>query len=166
MKPSPSPSPSQAPASSIVDQIMTVMEEAFDPAFGEAWNRNQVADAMTMCNTHALVIDARGELIDAGSPLRPAGFVMSRHAADEEELLLIAITPRYRRSGLGKALIRHMFTAAKARGARQVFLEMRRDNPAEYLYRQVGFSPIGLRPHYYRLADGTKIDAITFGCKL
>lgn len=166
MKGSPSPSTPNAPALSIVDQIMAVMEEAFDPAFGEAWNRNQVADAMAMCNTHALVIDPCGELIDVGSSLRPAGFVMSRHAADEEELLLIAITPRYRRSGLGKALIHHMFTAAKARGARHVFLEMRRGNPAEYLYKKVGFSPIGLRPHYYRQADGSQIDAITFGCKL
>ena len=43
-----------------IDRIMAVMEAAFDPAYGEAWNRRQVTDALAMPNTHALAVDADG----------------------------------------------------------------------------------------------------------
>lgn len=141
--------------------IMQVMETAFDPSFGEAWNRRQVTDALLMPSTHALLIDSHGEAANAQSP-DIAGFVLSRHAADEEELLLIAVCPRYRGRGLGQLLIDRLFTAAASRGTTRIFLEMRKGNPAIHLYRKVGFEPIGERPNYYRQADGQRIDAITF----
>ena len=150
-------------ADDLIDQIMVVMEAAFDPAFGEAWNRRQITDALVMPSTHALVIGS-----DGNEPGRsaddPAGFVLTRAAPGEEELLLIAVKPEFRLRGLGKLLIDRLFDAARARGSERVFLEMRRGNPAETLYRKVGFEPIGIRPNYYRMADGSRIDAITFGC--
>ena len=51
-------------------------------------------------------------------------------------------------------------------GAESIFLEMRANNPAETLYRECGFEPIGRRVDYYRTADGTPLDAITFARKL
>ena len=157
----------------LVDRIMAVMDAAFDPAYGEAWNRRQITDALVLPSTHALILDPSGQLIpetalpgDANATAQtPAGFVLSRHGADEEELLLIAVAPEYRRSGIGEKLIEHMFAAAKARSVSRVFLEMRRGNPAVHLYRKVGFEPIGERPKYYRMANGTRVDAITF-CKM
>ncbi len=147
----------------LVDQIMPVMEAAFDPAFGEAWNRRQIADALSMPSTHALLVDAHGTRIEnETSQVKAAGFVLSRHAADEEELLLIAVAPQVRRSGLGASLMNALFESAKARGVTRVFLEMRRGNPAENLYRKTGFDPIGERSQYYRMSNGTRIDAITF----
>lgn len=144
-----------------VDAIMRVMNGAFDPAFGEAWNQRQVSDALVLPSTHALLIDAKGNLVETGSD-EVVGFVLSRHAADEEELLLIAVLPQYRAHGLGQALIDRLFEAAANRGVRRVFLEMRRGNPATHLYHKVGFEPIGERPNYYKMQDGTRIDAITF----
>jgi len=153
----------------LVDAIMTVMEAAFDPAYGEAWNRGQVRDALTMPSTHALVIDANGREIPGScedQTVLPAGFVLTRAAADEEELLLIAVTPECRRRGLGRTLIDRLFNAARERGTQRIFLEMRRGNPAENLYRAFGFEPIGRRPDYYRLSDGSRMEAITFGRRL
>lgn len=152
----------------LIEPIMEVMEAAFDPAYREAWTRRQVSDALLMPSTHALILDAAGALLDEQAPsgaqsLAPAGFVLSRYAAGEEELLLIAVAPRYRRRGLGEALLGHLFASARARGATRMFLEMRRGNPALRLYRKVGFEPIGERANYYRTADGRLIDAITFG---
>jgi ribosomal-protein-alanine N-acetyltransferase len=148
-----------------IDHIMTVMEAAFDPAYGEAWNRRQITDSLAMSNTHALVIDGGGQLLsDAGGT--PAGFVLTRAAAGEEELLLIAVMPELRGIGLGKRLIDNLFAAARARGSQRIFLEMRRGNPAIHLYRKVGFEPIGERPNYYRLTNGDRLDAITFGCSI
>ena len=144
-----------------VEAIMRVMNAAFDPAFGEAWNQRQVSDALVLPSTHALLIDANGSAVEEGTK-DVVGFVLSRHAADEEELLLIAVLPQYRAHGLGQALIDRLFEAAAARGVSRVFLEMRRGNPATHLYQKVGFEPIGERPNYYKMQDGTRIDAITF----
>lgn len=141
---------------------MQVMDAAFEPAFGEAWNRRQVSDALILPSTHALLIDEDGAIITGESAARPAGFVLSRHAADEEELLLIAVTPDFRGRGLGQVLIDRLFEAAATRGVRKVFLEMRRGNPAIHLYHKVGFEPVGERPNYYKMQDGSRIDAITF----
>jgi ribosomal-protein-alanine N-acetyltransferase len=152
----------------LLDRIMAVMEAAFDPAYGEAWNRRQVADALTLPSTHALVVDAAGAPIPsgAGDVPEPAGFVLSRHVLDEEELLLIAVTPQARGRGVGAALIALMFDAGRRRGTTRVFLEMRRGNPAIHLYRKFGFEPIGERKNYYRMANGERIDAITFGLSI
>ena len=154
------------PCTRLVDRIMSVMDAAFDPAFGEAWNRRQIADALAMPNTHALVIDKDGEPIDGDRSDQPAGFVLTRHAADEEELLLIAVIPECRQRGLGARLIDRLFASARARGTSKVFLEMRRGNPAERLYHKKGFEPIGERPNYYLMADGSRLDAITYGCSI
>jgi ribosomal-protein-alanine N-acetyltransferase len=154
-----------SPGPQLLDRIMAVMEAAFDPAYGEAWNRRQVADALSMPSTHALVVDADGMPIaaDDTSGRVAAGFVLSRHVLDEEELLLIAVAPGCRRRGIGEILIGQLFAAARARGITQIYLEMRRGNPALHLYRKLGFEPIGERPNYYRMANGERIDAITFG---
>ena len=157
--------PAPAPSVELVDRIMAVMEAAFDPAYGEAWNRRQVADALTLPSTHALVVDAAGAPIaDGPGPApAPAGFVLTRHVLDEEELLLIAVNPDARCRGVGAALLEHLFTTARKRGTARIFLEMRRGNPAIHLYRKFEFEPIGERRNYYRMANGERIDAITFG---
>lgn len=149
-----------------VDHIMAIMDAAFDPAYGEAWNRRQVTDALAMPSTFELIIDTNGALIGPSIETEPAGFVLTRHAAEEEELLLIAVTPDYRSRGLGQQLIKHLFDAARQRGTERIFLEMRRGNPAIHLYRKFGFEPIGERPNYYRLENGERVDAITFGLSI
>jgi ribosomal-protein-alanine N-acetyltransferase len=118
-----------------------------------------------MPSTHAVVIDEHGKAI-TDQPGDPAGFVLTRAAPGEEELLLIAVRPEYRKRGLGKLLIEKLFVAARSRGADRIFLEMRRGNPAEHIYRKAGFAPIGERPNYYRMANGDRLDAITFGCSI
>lgn len=150
------------PSHELLDLIMAVMEVAFDPAYGEAWTRRQVSEALLLPNTYALVVDADGMPIRAGSSTIPAGFVLTRHVLDEEELLLIAVAPYVRRRGVGARLIRHLFDAAQERGISRIFLEMRRGNPAIHLYHRLGFEPIGERRNYYRMENGERIDAITF----
>lgn len=153
------------PCPHLIDRIMAVMEAAFDPTYGEAWTRRQIADALTLPATHALVVNGDGAIIPDG-PSRgqpPAGFVLTRHVLDEEELLLIAVVPGCRRRGIGSVLIDQLFAAARDRGITRIYLEMRRGNPAVHLYHKLGFEPIGERRNYYRMANGERIDAITFG---
>ena len=167
--------PMRAPVCGDVDRIMQVMEAAFDPTYGEAWNRQQITDALAMPTTRALLVDADGARIsgetahhdsNTQAAQTAAGFVLTRKAADEEELLLIAVTPQFRRRGLGEILIQHLFDRARSEGTANIFLEMRRGNPAIHLYEKVGFKPIGERRNYYRLTTGERVDAITFGCTI
>ncbi len=147
-----------------VDAIMAVMHEAFDHSYGEAWTRRQVSDALITPNTHYFL--GGQDSAEHVSASRATGFTLSRSAADEEELLLIAVRPGCRGRGVGKQLMREFLDAAKARGANRIFLEMRSGNPAEHLYRQFGFEEVGLRKGYYRGAVGGPLDAITFACDL
>ena len=143
-----------------VDAIMRIMERAFDPAFGEAWNRRQVSDSLSLRNTHYLLADASGR--EPSSPEEAVGFTMSRSVLDEEELLLIAVLPEMRGKGVATTLIERFSKTARARGIRRIFLEMRDGNPAEKLYLRQGFSTIGRRKNYYRSGSDGPFDAITF----
>lgn len=148
------------PAADDLDRLMAVMHAAFDPAYGEAWTRRQVEDALLIGNCHYLLFDSQG--IPAAPGVHAAGFTLSRTGFQDEELLLFAVAPRSRRRGIGWNMLSELVRQTKERGARQLFLEMRKGNPAESLYRRFGFQPIGQRPNYYRLVDGRCIDAITF----
>jgi [ribosomal protein S18]-alanine N-acetyltransferase len=146
-----------------LDRIMEVMEAAFDPAFGEAWSRRQVEDALALPGTHYRLAIAEGPAPDEVE--LAIGFALSRAAADEEELLLIAVHPRHRGRGIGDALLAGFLADARARGARRLFLEMREGNSAESLYRRHGFARVGRRRDYYRRSSSAPLDAITFALK-
>lgn len=143
-----------------VDQIMAIMAEAFDPNYGEAWTRRQVEDALLLGNCHAYLAGVKGEPLTDNLPA--AGFSLSRTGYEEEELLLFAVSPQYRRKGVGLAILKELKAAAFKRGAHRLLLEMRKGNPAEHLYRSFGFTIIGERKDYYRTATGARIDATTF----
>jgi ribosomal-protein-alanine N-acetyltransferase len=143
-----------------LDRIMEVMVRAFPAEYGEAWNRRQVSDSLILAGTRYCLIMADGSF-DTCSNEPVAGFTLSRGLFDEEELLLFAIAPEFRRKGLGHALLSHMIANAKARGVRRLFLEMRKDNPAGILYAAHGFQTIGVRPQYYRTASGNRLDALS-----
>lgn len=146
-----------------IDRIMAVMQAAFDPLYGEAWNRRQVEDAMVFGHTHYLLAGMDGE-----DPADDAavGFSLSRYGFEEEELLLFAVHPDHRGKGIGTRLLARFAETAKRRGAQRLLLEMRRGNPAERLYRGFRFVQIGERPKYYRQGNGESIDALTFSCPL
>ncbi len=144
-----------------IDRIMDVMAEAFDPEYGEAWNRRQITDSIVLPLTNYYLITATGKTPDENEIA--AGFALTRSAPGEEELLLIGVRPSARGAGLGRRLLDRFMSEAKRRGAEKVFLEMRANNPAEHLYRSAGFEPIGQRKDYYLMRDGKRIDAITFG---
>ena len=147
-----------------LDQLMAVMDTAFDPHWREAWTRQQVENSLAMPHTYAILVDDDGQFLAEGS--EASGFILVRRAPGEEELLLIGVRPEAREKGLGRALIEYFSTIARENGAERVFLEMRANNPAESLYRACGFKPIGRRRNYYRTLDDASLDAITFAKEL
>ena len=133
-------------------QVMAVMNDAFDPAFGEAWTEAQCGGILLMPGVWMTLAARNGA---------PAGFSVARVVADEAELLLVAVRRDARRRGVGSALLRDVCEAARQRGARRVFLEMRRGNEARGMYEAAGFAPVGHRPNYYRGSTGVTFDALT-----
>ena len=144
---------------------MSVMERAFAPRYGEAWSRRQVGDALLVGITRHGLIGADGSPCP-GPGEDTAGFFLSRRIVDEEELLLFAIAPEYRRRGLGDRLLSRFIDEAREQGAARIFLEMRAGNSADFLYAKHGFQAVGLRPGYYRASDGIRLDAISQELKL
>ena len=89
------------------------------------------------------------------------GFVLSRLAADEAEILTIAVDPTHRKMGIGaKLLTAHLAKLAAAR-VKALFLEVDQNNmAARALYARFGFQQVGERKAYYRAADGSRATAL------
>jgi ribosomal-protein-alanine N-acetyltransferase len=98
--------------------------------------------------------------IDPGSDeLR--GFSLSRIAADEAEILTIAVHGAFRNRGIGRALLADSFSRLAASHVRSLFLEVERANlPAIALYSRMGFREVGQRRDYYQKKDGSTAAAL------
>lgn len=117
-------------------------------AFDEPWSAQEFED-----------------LIAAGAQAleEDAGFILIRAAADEAEILTVAVRPASRRGGLGRRLLDRALESAANQGVMRLFLEVADDNIAAIaLYRAAGFTQIAVRHRYYRLADGGLRDALIF----
>lgn len=87
----------------------------------------------------------------AAAPDGVAGYVIAQDAADEGEILNLAVVPARHRGGIGRALVERALAALAGRGASRVFLEVRESNTAaRALYAALGFGEVGRRRRYYR----------------
>ena len=88
-----------------------------------------------------------------GFPSQPTGvmgFVIVRVAADEAEILTIAVFAEARRRGTGRALLAAAGRHARTQGAKRLHLEVASGNdPALNFYADAGFIQTGLRARYY-----------------
>lgn len=111
----------------------------FPPA--EAWGEAAFARLLALPGVFGLLAVEGGE---------PVGFVLARRAADEAELLTLAVVPARRRRGIAKRLVEACLAALAASGVGRIFLEVAADNDAaQALYRASGFRPLGRRRDYY-----------------
>jgi [ribosomal protein S18]-alanine N-acetyltransferase len=87
---------------------------------------------------------------EAGALSDINGFVVARTAADEAEILTIAVATELRRLGAGRALLDAAMTAAQAQGAITLHLEVASNNEgARKFYGDAGFVETGRRARYY-----------------
>jgi ribosomal-protein-alanine N-acetyltransferase len=122
--------------------------------FAHPWSASEFAEVIASPTTLA-----SAALDPATGKLR--GFALSRLAADEAEVLTIAVDPALRGRGVGVDLLREHLTRATLSGARAIFLEVDPDNGAAIaLYRRFGFRDVGRREGYYRLKDGQSASAV------
>lgn len=137
--------------------MAALMNDAFDPVYGEAWTPGQCLGVLSLPGVWLTLAERRNDV---------AGFALSRRVADEAELLLLATAQRHRRRGVGGALLRGVLAEARQYGVRSLHLEVRSGNPAVQLYRQAGFAKVGERRNYYRGNTGQVFDAHSYSIDL
>ena len=109
--------------------------------FADPWSTQDFRDCLAAAATF-LVADSADMV---------AGYVVAIDAADEGEILNLAVAVTGRRHGVGRALVEAVLEALTGRGARHVYLEVRESNaPARALYATLGFKEVGRRKQYYR----------------
>ncbi len=122
--------------------------------FAHPWSPHEIAALIARSTTlGAAALDpASGDL---------RGFVLSRLAADEAEILTIAVESASRGRGVGRGLLAETLRQAANAGARAIFLEVDENNAAaRALYERFGFVKVGERGGYYRLKDGSRATAV------
>ena len=118
-----------------VEAMAAIHAAAFPPE--EQWNANVMGLQLG-------ILGAFGFVDPAG------GMVLARVAADEAEILTIAVLPELRGRGMGRRLLDAAMAEARRRGAREMFLEVATGNtPAKALYARAGFTRVGQRKRYY-----------------
>ena len=92
---------------------------------------------------------------------RIIGFAVSRIAADEAEILSIAIDADKRGRGLSRDLLLTHLGHLAGHGVRKIFLEVEENNlPARRLYEWAGFGVVGRRERYYKQPGGEHLNAL------
>jgi ribosomal-protein-alanine N-acetyltransferase len=135
-----------------LDAMMRVMEDSFDPAYGEAWTGPQCAGLMPLPGVWLSLARDGDEVV---------GFALSRALAGEAELLLLAVKRDRQGKGIGQMLLERFTKHAVTKGARRLHLEVRDGNHALNLYAKAGFVEVGRRKNYYTGRDGQIYDALT-----
>jgi ribosomal-protein-alanine N-acetyltransferase len=135
-----------------LDVASALHVDAFAP-FGErGWSRQEIAELLAAPGVAGILAQNEREAV---------GFALCRVAADEAELLTIAVRADRRRQGVGAALLRLVIALVRERGARRLFLEVGSDNLAAlHVYRQAGFETVGHRPAYYNRPGLKVADAV------
>jgi ribosomal-protein-alanine N-acetyltransferase len=120
-------------------------------SFARGWTTAEIEGLMSDRRVITDVLRAK-----AGSA-QIDGFALSRIAADEAELLTIAIAAKLRGKGGGAPLLARHLARLQAEGVRRVVLEVDETNTAALrLYARFGFDEVATRPAYYARRDGTR----------
>ncbi len=133
------------------DDLAAIMDLERTSFPTDAWSEAMMREELVSPHGRYLVDVEAGRLLGYGGVRAVAG-------AADADIQTIAIAEASRGRGRGRALLRALLQAARERGAREVFLEVRDDNPtAAAMYASEGFVEIARRPRYYQPDD---VDAV------
>ena len=110
--------------------------------FHDPWSENALRLLITEQATGAVCVDEDGRVLAYGGML---------WAPDEGQITNIAVYPKARRQGLGRAVLKALIRQAKDKGCHMLSLEVRASNEAAIsLYASEGFAVSGRRKNFYR----------------
>ena len=121
-----------------VPQVAQLEKECFhDP-----WSENAVASELkNPLSLWLVAVDGQ----------KVAGYVGSQSVMGEADMMNIAVSSDYRRSGIALELVERLVALLREKDVYSLTLEVRASNePAKALYSKLGFNQVGRRPNYYR----------------
>lgn len=122
--------------------IVTIEMECFH---SDPWHRESFESFIDRAGVTFIVAD------DPAGQGTVSGYGVLIQAADEAEVLNLAVSAESRGKGVGSALLRNLLESAERGGVRQVYLEVRESNAAaRALYGAHGFVEVGRRRAYYQ----------------
>ena len=109
----------------------------------------------------AIILAARDAVggIVGSAQLHPAWAPNQPHRADVAKLL---VHQRARRRGLARALMADLEARAAANGFTLLVLDTCQGTPAEALYHGLGWTEVGVIPHFALTPDGGNCDTVFF----
>jgi ribosomal-protein-alanine N-acetyltransferase len=120
--------------------------------FAHPWSASEFEALLTDAACLGVCVEARSGL---------AGYLLSRIASDEAEVLTIIVAPALRGFGCAQLLLLDHLSRLAARRVQTLFLEVDAENkPAVALYRRNGFLEVGRRKAYYAKTEGVRCDAL------
>lgn len=131
-----------------LDAIMAIERASFPT---DAWSAAMMSAELASPHGGYVVDEEAGRIVGYGGVRALAG-------GRDADIQTIAIDAASRGRGRGRTLLVALLDLAVERGAREVFLDVRADNPvAQALYASEGFAEVGRRPRYYQPDD---VDAV------
>src|SRR5262245_32344093 len=141
-----------------LDRASALHAESFAPLGERTWTRQDLAELTALPGVAGLLLQVDGH---------DAGLAVCQVAADEAELLTLAVRPTHRRRGGARRLLAAVIDHVRQGGARALFLEVGVDNPAaRSLYEAQGFRAVGERRAYYQRGQGPPADGIVMRLNL
>ncbi len=120
-----------------LEEVMDIERRAYEFPWSEGIFRDCLKSGYSMW-----VVQERGGAVTA--------YAAMTMAVGEAHILNLAVDPQCRRNGLGRFVLSHLLTIARAANTTIVLLEVRRSNKAAIrLYQAFGFQQIGTRRGYY-----------------
>lgn len=140
-----------------LDGLVALEREIFT---SDAWPRSLWRSELVSAHTWYVVV------VRADAPTEVLGYagLLSLPGARDGDVQTIGLSAELRGHGLGRELMRRLHDEATRRGVREMFLDVRVDNPvAQGLYRSFGYEPIGVRKGYYQPDN---VDALVMRAEL
>jgi [ribosomal protein S18]-alanine N-acetyltransferase len=132
-----------------LDDVMWLEHASFP---SDAWSRSQMSGELHSPYGHYVVVET---LPESGEQTVVGYAGLSSLPGDPvADVQTIAVSAEHRGRGIGRVLFEELLAEARRRGVREVFLEVRADNPvAQAMYTAFGFEQIAIRPRYYQPDD-------------
>ena len=109
--------------------------------FSEPWSEEGLRAELTKSEARFFVCEYDGEI---------AGYMGMHIILDECYITNVAVFPRFRRKGIGEALVRHSVQKAAEENCSFITLEVRVSNSSAIaLYEKAGFVSVGERKNFY-----------------
>lgn len=127
-------------------QDIPAIVEIEKTCFSLPWSPKSFQDSIAREDTIFLVCE-----ISEDTSTGLVGYIGMYVSFDEASITNVAVSPKFRKRGIGEQLVFHAQKAAQEAGAQTIFLEVRTSNaPAISLYEKMGFKNMGVRKNFYQ----------------